>query len=414
KKAKLRWTLAHQNYLRVQSISQILPLQKFEDICRKVYFAVDSYSEIDFVLTTGFLSYMFAEHTVSEGSASFRDHFQLCQRSLAKALSLLPIMLPPSMEVIAALTFGAMGHGDEQRNTETSLFWTVFKFEKGLALRLGRPSGIRDAEITLLAEPDEPRTTRIARIQGQVYDRLYSPAGLPILSERKAQAMQLADEVRSIISQIESEISVCLLPYSSLKDAQADHMRATYLHSDLVCHSSILTLILRAVPSAQRSGITDECASAARDTIEAHRQCIESLRGCSDPATVVKYLNCIIFTCVVRTFNFDDLALLERFAASLKPETTDENSPTHPYRLYDLLCQAARLHITRTQFSASDPNMTGDDSTLLSDFEASQFLAETTGPIDDFVNPDLLMFDASDWYQGNQHFIGLLDEGGLF
>lgn len=219
-------------------------------------------------------------------------------------------------------------------------------------------------------------------------------------------------------------------------------MRDTYLHNDLVCHSSILTLILRAVPSAQPPGITDECASAARDTIEAHQQCIESLRGCSDPATVVKYLNwcvsflsdmhgwlifmrraiihvpfvpfSIIFTCVVRTFNFDDLALLERFAASLKPETTDENSPTHPYRLYDLLCQAARLHITRTQFSASGPNMTGDDSTLLSDFEASQFLAETTGPIDDFVNPDLLMFDASDWYQGNQHFISLLDEGRLF
>ncbi|WQF88867.1 hypothetical protein CDEST_13881 [Colletotrichum destructivum] len=453
----LRWAKSHQNYLRVQSISQILPLQKLEDTCRKVYFAVDSYSEIDFVLTTGFLSYMFAEHTVSEGSASSRDHFQLCQRSLAKALSILPIMLPPSMEVIAVLTFGtlfsvenskataawsfistalnhcqtlgyhrlrpqAVGHGDEQRNTETSLFWTVFKFEKGLALRLGRPSGIRDAEITLLAEPDESRTTRIARIQGQVYDQLYSPAGLTTLAERKAQAMQLADEVRGIICQIKSEISAAK---ESLKDAQADHMRATYLHSDLVWHSSILTLILRAIPSAQRSGISDECASAARDTIEAHQQCIESLRGCSDPATVVKYLNwaiihvpfvpfSIIFTCVVRTFNFDDLALLERFAASLKPETTDENSPTHPYRLYDLLCQAARLHITRTQFSASGPNMTGDDSTLLSDFKASQFLAETTGPIDDFVNPDLLMFDASDWYQGNQHLINLLDEGRLF
>lgn len=94
---------AHQGYLRVEFISQILPLQKFEDICRRVYFAVDSYSEIDFVLTTGFLSYMFAEHAASEGITSSRDHLQRCQKSLAKALSRLPIMLPPSMEVIAAL-----------------------------------------------------------------------------------------------------------------------------------------------------------------------------------------------------------------------------------------------------------------------------------------------------------------------
>ncbi|OHW94346.1 C6 transcription factor [Colletotrichum incanum] len=394
--------------LTVKSISQILPLQKFEDTCRKVYFAVDNYSEIDFVLTAGFLSYMFAEHTISEGISSSRDHFQLCQRSLARALSLLPIMLPPTMEVIAALTLGPKGHGNEQGNMEISLFWAVFKFEKGLALRLGRPSGIRDAEITLLAKPDEHRTIRIARIQGQIYDQLYSPAGLPTLEERKAQAMQFADEVRDILTQIKSEIS------ESLKDAQADPMRATYLHSDLVCHYSILTLILRAIPSAQRSEISDECASAARDTLEAHQQCIQSVRGCSDPATVVKYLNCIIFTCVVRTYNFEDLALLERFAASLKPDTTGENSPTHPYRLYNLLCQAARLYITRAQFSASGLNMSRIDSTLLTDFEASQFFAETEGPIEEFGNPDLLMCDASDWYQGNQQLINLLDEGRLF
>ncbi|KZL68112.1 fungal specific transcription factor domain protein [Colletotrichum tofieldiae] len=404
----LRWTRSHQNYLRVQSISQILPLQKFEDICRKVYFAVESYSEIDFVLTIGFLSYMFAEHTVAEGIASSRDHFRLCQRSLARALSLLPIMLPPSMEVIAALTLGAKGHENEQRNMEISLFWAVFKFEKGLALRLGRPSGIRDAEITLLAKPDEHRTTRIARIQGQVYDQLYSPAGLPTSAERKAQAMKFADEVRDILGQIKSEIS------ESLKDAQADSMRATYLHSDLVCHSSILTLILRAIPSAQRSEVSDECISAARDTLDAHQQCIQSVRGCGDPATSVKYLNCIIFTCVVRTFNFEDLALLERFAASLKPETTGEDSPTHPYRLYDLLCQAARLYITKAQFSASGPTMARNDSTLSTDFEASQFFAEAAGSIEEFGNSDLLMFDASDWYQGNQQLISLLDEGRLF
>ncbi|KAK1983625.1 hypothetical protein LZ30DRAFT_713819 [Colletotrichum cereale] len=453
----LRWAKSHQDYLRVQWISQILPLQEFEGICRKVYFAVDGYSEIEFILATGFLSYMFAEHTVSEGIKRSRDHLELCQRSLGRALSLLPIMLPPSMEVVAALTIGTLfsvenseataawtfistalnhcqtlgyhrlqphvqKHGSEQTKIETSLFWTVFKYEKGLALRLGRPSGIRDAEITLLAEPDEHRTTRIARIQGQIWDQLYSPSSLPTFAERETQAIRFADQVKDILAEIKSEITGAK---ESRNDPQADPMRATYLRGDLVCYSSILTLALRAIPSEQRSGVSNECVSAARDTLEAHQECIRGVRACSDPTTVVKYLNwaithvpfvpfSVIFTCVVRTSNFEDLVLLERFAASLKPETAGESSPTHPYRLYDLLCQAARLYITGAQFSAPGSTMTRNDSTLLSDFEASQFLTEAAGSIEGFVNPDLLMFDANDWYQGSQQLISLLDEGSPF
>lgn len=100
---------------------------------------------------------------------------------------------------------------DEQRKMEISLFRTVLMLEKGLALRLGRPSGIRDSEMTLTAEPNEHRTTKIARIQGQVYNQLYSPSSLPAAADRIAQALYFANEVRDIIGQIKSEISVCLL-----------------------------------------------------------------------------------------------------------------------------------------------------------------------------------------------------------
>lgn len=90
------------------------------------------------------------------------------------------------------------------------LFWTVHRLDKGLSLRLGRSCNIRDAEITL-PFPDGSRSTRIAIIQGKVYDQLYSPGGLSRPdAERGYIAETLAGELRELISEIYVEVSVCL------------------------------------------------------------------------------------------------------------------------------------------------------------------------------------------------------------
>lgn len=87
-------------------ISRVLPLDTFSEICRRVYFAVEDYSEIDFILTNGYLQYVFSEYTSATGLHVFLEHHQTCQRNLQTACARLPILLTPSMEVIAALTLG--------------------------------------------------------------------------------------------------------------------------------------------------------------------------------------------------------------------------------------------------------------------------------------------------------------------
>jgi hypothetical protein len=57
----------------ITRISQILPLQKFTDICRKVYFAVEEYKEVDFILANAYLKYVFAEHIVVFGRQDYRE-----------------------------------------------------------------------------------------------------------------------------------------------------------------------------------------------------------------------------------------------------------------------------------------------------------------------------------------------------
>lgn len=88
----------------------MLPLERFADACRKVYFALDEYTEVDFVLANGYLAYVFAETLLSSGTEASRAHWQMCRRNLHDAVSRLPLLLPASAEAIAALTVAVSNH----------------------------------------------------------------------------------------------------------------------------------------------------------------------------------------------------------------------------------------------------------------------------------------------------------------
>lgn len=81
--------------------------------------------------------------------------------------------------------------------------------ERGISLRLGRPSNIHDADITLLVSSNESRSVKLGRINGMVYDQLYSPTSLlqPVES-RNNLADVLAGELRELINDTHAEISV--------------------------------------------------------------------------------------------------------------------------------------------------------------------------------------------------------------
>ncbi|OTA87219.1 hypothetical protein M434DRAFT_24015 [Hypoxylon sp. CO27-5] len=402
-------------------ISQILSLDKFAEICRKIYFAVDDYSEVDLILANGYLSYVFSEHVVVSGRQDYREYFGLCRNNLHNALSRLPLLLPASMEVIAALTLGRLGYHRLHSLKETdpsfpsaqeSLFWTVYKYDKSLSLRLGRPSNIRDAEITLPLSSDEPRRTRLARIQGKAYDQLYSPAGLSQPdAERDRRAEALAIELRGLVDETHTEIFDTT---SERNDGETDPMRVVYLQCEVLCQSSLLALILRAVPTAgaSLSFVSEDCLVVAREVLDVHHQCMMGIRGCkTDSSMVTKYINCILFTHAVQFSDYADLARLDRFATSLRPDEDSTDSVTHPYRLYELLCQAARLYIGSNNTSLPiDPTLTQDLPDPLGQFDFAHFGAENGN----IQAGDARGFELSDWYYSNQQIMNLLDEDVMF
>ncbi|KAE8451664.1 hypothetical protein EG329_003121 [Mollisiaceae sp. DMI_Dod_QoI] len=455
--AVLRWVKSHEDHIKTTWISRILPLEMFAEICRKVYFAVEDYDDVDFILANGYLYYMFSEHVIVSGLDENREYYTLCRENFQNAFSQLPLLLSPSMKVVAALTLGTFnavenckssqawtfistaanfcqtlgyhrshpprGDNDSLLATQRRLFWTVYKVEKGLSLRLGRSSTIRDVDITLPI--DQTRPTRLGRIQGQVYDQLYSPAGLsqPYNAERGRMAEALAKELRDVIKETRSEVADAI---TNSSDRQADTLRVLFLKFDLVCESALLTLILRAIPPAwpsQSDGDSDGCIAVACEVLDMHQQCMIGIRGCTnDPFLIVRAILYtpfvpfnILFTRAVHFSDLADLARLDRFAASLLPEASPPDSITHPYRLYQLLCEAARLYIEANISSSSSlpiaTDLTHGVRESSGGFDLTHFGTEVGTAGNDLAGPDDSQnYGLSDWYLGNQQLMNLLDE----
>jgi hypothetical protein len=94
----------------------------------------------------------------------------------------------------------------------------------------------------------------------------------------------------------------------------------------------------------------------------------------------------------------------------MKPKTTALETSTHPYRLYDLLCQAARLHIERGYASVSLNPTLAEESVggfNLGHFDTRQEVAA--------LNDDTTqLFGLDDWYYGNQQMMDLLNHNVTF
>ena len=74
--------------------------------------------------------------------------------------------------------------------------------DRSLSLRLGRAPTIPDYDISLPETLSNSQLIRTARIQGKVYEKLYSPFALSEPSnERAAHAQQLAIDIKRVLEE---------------------------------------------------------------------------------------------------------------------------------------------------------------------------------------------------------------------
>ncbi|GFF64681.1 hypothetical protein IFM62136_06038 [Aspergillus lentulus] len=186
------------------------------------------------------------------------------------------------------------------------LFWAVYALEKAVALRLGRPSTIRDQDITIprltldrkmtsLACNRLPDWIDIASLYGRLYDSLYSPTALTQPgSVRVSRTSALASELERMIA--------ARTGYYSRPDLWSNHVldlnfSRFMIHASKAIDFSILASIYRGTPKESPSGIKlcTQCITAARVALEESEASIAILlRAAKWPTGLQEWVNEIL------------------------------------------------------------------------------------------------------------------------
>ncbi|KAF6803625.1 fungal specific transcription factor domain-containing protein [Colletotrichum sojae] len=388
-------------------IYDYLPTRRFPDLCLNVYFS-ENHSEYDFITVNAGLYSLFTDYAAQIP----QEERKMCKINLETCLSNLPLHLPASSDVIVALLFGAFHavelskpslawtlsskaselsqtlgyHRAESLKQEIAdkptvhgmhwhqfLFWNVYYIDKSLSLRLGRPSTIPDWHVTMpepsLKEPlEDPMLPwfviwiRTSKIQGQIYELLYSPASM-------AQAYHVRQtrvhELVSMLHDVETRSHEVNAQYATkAKEIVDDAFAEFYLSSDAVLRLSLLAMVYRAAPRVEGSPTTfsPECIKAARGALEKHQDCVAVMRR-SHGVYFVTYIHwtvmfapfipfIVLFCQVIETQDKQDLARLHAFVVFLQETNSLSDAAFKMHRLFQVLYSVALRFV---EFRTSTP-----------------------------------------------------------
>lgn len=224
----------------------------------------------------------------------------------------------------------------ELRKRKINLFWFLYVLDKGLSLRLGHASCIHDYDISvpmpLLDSEDEFSACnslarfwcKLARMQGRIYEDLYSPRAL---KQPEANRVTKAHLLTTSIRQIWNE-------HDQIGHIHgiSEETNAMFMLGGKVAMSTILTLVLRVVPpidGAEPLSCNLDCLAAARLAMRLHQTCASKSFDALDKHVFAEYLRktllhlpfipfLVIFRHAVETQSTSDLDMLGSFVETLK------------------------------------------------------------------------------------------------
>ncbi|KAL1846197.1 putative pyridoxal kinase [Paecilomyces lecythidis] len=375
-----------------------LDYMKFDDMCKKVYFATEDYSMALFTLVNGGLYYLFSEVCMLRGqnSAEFKECAAICRSNFEYTIGKFDVLTAPTLENIQALCLGAfysidisrpslcwalasnaarlcqiLGYhrsvatpGDTRSDIELKkkMFWFVYVLDKSLSLRLGRSSTLQDYDITL-ERPGESSDVGLrawdtvynfwidlARFNGRVYEQLYSARAL---SDSEADRVQRAKDI----------IRDMQCWYQGILDTDHKAVYSPYYFEATtsacaIVYYSVLTLVYRTIPpdpSDHSAIFSNDCIETARATLRAHYQNSsrykESNNYIWNGYISWTLMHCpftpflVVFCQAIAVADLSDLKLLGEFVSSLQPVSEVSEATEKLYRLCQVFHRVAELYI---------------------------------------------------------------------
>ncbi|KAL3460019.1 hypothetical protein BJX64DRAFT_193441 [Aspergillus heterothallicus] len=471
----------------LQSYCPFVPFDRLTEKCREVYFATEDYSDATFIVANGGLYQLFVAASFMTEDRALREEYQryvdMCKENLDKTLANLHLLMPATPDSIEALTMGAShaieiskpafaltltstasrlcqaldfhrrssleGISVEERQRRLSIFWSIYCMDRALSLRLGRAPSMPDYDIDLPAtfeavDLGEHWITafslwiQMAKIQGLLYEKLYSPAAL-------CQDLKLRmAEARSLAARMQDDV---MYPFEKIYPLlnSMTRVESMYIQCDEVCRFSTLTLIYRAIPPQIGSTGTfvEECIQSARRALRSHRSCMGLLKEAT-AGTKLSYLHwsilyspfvpfIVLFCHAIEVSSWRDLDMLDEFVVSLEPNCSLSTAITKLHRLCQALSNVARLYIeAKTQSQKQEgealASVGHEFDTYLSalgfappaeEGDARWAPAPVPGtmsgemryPETQNMNPPMQhMTQLGNWFSGNQYMMGLLEE----
>lgn len=323
-------------------------------------------NDMELIIVHYVLYSLFTQCSIGTDDETLRQDYDVqattCKDSLETILSNLPFHIDTNIDSISALYMAslhclhqgtvstawtfisraslmclALGlHSSQAMITEQEsavqrkmcLFWAVYALEKAVALRLCRPSTIRDQDITIprltldrkmnsLAFNRLPDWIDVASLYGCLYDSLYSPTALiQPGSVHLSRTSALASELERIIATRTEFYNRPDLWSSHVLDPNLSRF---IIHTNRAIEYSTLASIYRGVPteSASDKVLCTQCIAAARIALEESKASIAILSDAAKwPTGLYKWVNEILLLAPFIPFTILVCSIVETTDAS--------------------------------------------------------------------------------------------------
>ncbi|KAF5584304.1 fungal specific transcription factor factor [Fusarium pseudoanthophilum] len=236
---------------------------------------------------------------------------------------------------------------------KTRIFWLVYIQEKGLSLRLGRSSTIRDTDITIPVPSIEARPNigcfgqldkmrELASLQGKIYDQLYSPAALAQpQSIRVTRARGLASELEVHANSVGSSDKLYL---DAMRQATSGEFVKAFVCTTKVLHLSLFCLIFRVIPAETSQGLCLAEWQSVVATLQ-HEFLDTYVYLALIHSPFVPFV--VVFCHIIETCDRNGLELLESVIMTLQPTRSSafSSGARKEFHLFKSLYDAARKYL---------------------------------------------------------------------
>ncbi|KAM5358346.1 hypothetical protein ACJZ2D_015362 [Fusarium nematophilum] len=342
-----------------------------ENLCQRVYFPTEPVSLGHITSVNGILAFLSREFTILQQPLGKEFDMEKlttkCERNFNLGIETYDVLAVPSFENVLSLALGVVKAQSETRpmlcctllasaashcqmlgyhrestyqrdrsgrvDAKRRLFWTLYVFDKNVSLLLGHASKFQDFDIdaqypALSADPGQRPwdewfhlAIRLAKVQGQIYNGLYSAGALRTTpTERKQCTESLALEMNKWRADLDA-LDASRVNYP-------DIFNLSRYHWDIMYYSTLTSLLRAPATPGMGAEISSQCFQAARLGLHSHLRCFSGYQA-SGVLSDADFDNWVlhnssfipfiaIFLHAIASSSLDDVALLEQVTETLK------------------------------------------------------------------------------------------------